>query len=108
MKNKLPGTTVIAVYQVGGIGITHDIDEAFELFKEFVDQCFSDDCPELDLDSLDYPEKFRMTVETSTVNSYFSSNRYNISNKDKKLFKEQYDIDPAVIESVETEILPSL
>jgi len=102
--NKLPGTTLIPVYQVGGIGITHDIDEALDLFKEFIHRCMSDDCEELTIDSISADEGFSITTELLSVDSYYSSNRYNISHKQKLELKEKYDINSKIIRHVEAEM----
>jgi len=105
MKNKLPGTTLIPVFQIGGIGITHDIDEALNLFKEFIHRCMSDDCEELTVDSITaYDDCFSLTAKTETVESYYSGNRYNISRNQRAELEATYDIRKDYLKDVNDEL----
>ena len=102
--DKLPGTTLIPVYQVGGICYTHDESEAFEIFKEFISHCMNSE-HEFTPETLRRPEQFSITVEAIAVDFYLSSNRYNISKKQLEELKSKYDLNAQILADVENGVM---
>ena len=99
---KLPETSLIPVYHVSGIAITHDFKEAGEQFNLFIVRCLDPNCKELTVDML---KDTVIEVSVYTVNNYVSANRYNITSKQLKELEDKYNINEKILRDVKNGVM---